>query len=82
VLAYVAVECRCTARLQSSSIVPRNEYIRPSLITFDATGTLMQLSNGVGLLYRDTLLKHCDYAIRLPRPGVFKQSFLKAFAHW
>ena len=45
----------------------------PQLVTFDATGTLMQLAEPVGMYYREVLLKHTG--LRLPRPSIFTIAF-------
>lgn len=51
----------------------------PKLVTFDATGTVMELTSGVGTFYREVLMEMTDYNARLPRPGVFAESFFKAY---
>ena len=66
----------------SSSLVPvpqrqvaRHIVIesKPQLVTFDATGTLMCLTEPVGSHYREVLLKHTG--LRLPRPSIFSMAF-------
>ena len=52
----------------------------PSLVTFDATGTIMELTSGVGTFYREVLMEGTDFNARLPRPSVFGESFFKAYA--
>jgi hypothetical protein len=44
----------------------------PKLITFDAEGTLLQLTSPRGLLLRECLLKAHGYTVRLPGPDVFQ----------
>ena len=46
----------------------------PKLITFDAEGTLLQLTSPRGLLLRECLLKAHGYTVRLPGPDVFQVS--------
>lgn len=53
---------------------------QPSLVTFDATGTIMELTSGVGTFYREVLMEGTDFNARLPRPSVFGESFFKAYA--
>ena len=51
----------------------------PKLVTFDATGTLMELTSGVGTFYREVLMEATDYNARLPRPSVFADSFFRVY---
>jgi hypothetical protein len=53
---------------------------KPKLITFDAMGTLIDLSQSVGRWYREALNSACEMRIRLPRPALFTAAFKKAYA--
>jgi hypothetical protein len=68
-------------RSKSSTIVPieiPKFEGKPSLITFDATDTLIELSQSVGRWYREALNEASDMQIRLPRPALFTSAFVKA----
>lgn len=67
----------------ATTIVPVAKQLplpRPSLITFDAYGTLIVPSQSVGRWYREVLNSACDMRIRLPRPKLFTAAFTKAYA--
>jgi len=51
----------------------------PKLITFEAEGTLMQLSTPMGLQLREALLKANRYTVRLPGPTAFENEYLSVF---
>ena len=62
--------------------VPKENFtVRPELITFDATNTLIEPSQSIGRWYREALNIACDMQIRLPRPALFTAAFKKAFAY-
>lgn len=58
-----------------------NFTVRPELITFDATYTLIEPSQSIGRWYREALNIACDMQIRLPRPALFTAAFKKAYAY-
>lgn len=49
------------------------------LITFDAVGTLIRMTTGVGMFYREALMAAADHNVRLPRPDIFADHFKEAF---
>jgi hypothetical protein len=70
-------------RTQPSNIVPINIPKfegKPALITFDATDTLIELSQSVGRWYREILNEASEMRIRLPRPALFTAAFENAYA--
>ena len=69
-------------KTKASTIVPINIPKfegKPSLITFDATDTLLELSQSVGRWYREALNEASDMQLRLPRPALFTSAFEKAY---
>ncbi|CAM9223921.1 unnamed protein product [Phaeothamnion confervicola] len=66
-------------RRKSEEIVLR-PLTAPKLLTFDAEGTLIQLTAPRGLQYREALLRAHKYYVRLPGPQAFEDAFAAAYA--
>eukprot|EP00620_Florenciella_sp_RCC1587_P020043 CAMPEP_0182579988 /NCGR_PEP_ID=MMETSP1324-20130603/45670_1 /TAXON_ID=236786 /ORGANISM="Florenciella sp., Strain RCC1587" /LENGTH=357 /DNA_ID=CAMNT_0024796155 /DNA_START=270 /DNA_END=1340 /DNA_ORIENTATION=- len=62
---------------EPAGVLPPPITQKPQLITFDATGTLIQLAEPVGMHYRQVLMKHTG--IRLPRPDIFTDAFKEVY---
>ena len=51
----------------------------PELITMNAFGLLIEPTDEIGLFFREVLMKHFDFTVRLPRPELFTKTFDAAY---